>query len=500
MGWWRSLWAAIALAFLVQIPVSAKAPESQVAVSGGLIRGAERDGTLIFQAIPYAAPPTGSLRWRPPQPVIAWSDVRDATQAGPACLQNNELWNRADWLNASEDCLTMSVRTQSLSGSRPVIVWIHGGSNRAGSGSGAVESSMVRQGLVVVSFNYRLGILGFLSHRSLDREQGGSSGNYGLMDQIAALQWVRDNIARFGGDPGRVTIFGESAGSQDVSLLLAAPRAQGLFHAAIMQSGTPGFGMSYRSHDEALAIGDQLDALSDSGGDLARLRAMSPVALLNIQTQLREAAAHGNDFLFLRTTIDGQILPGPPDRLIAANAPKPVIIGTDKIEFGPGPGGTDLDSFSRFWFGSNAPAALAAYRAEEGQVDPRRGNLELRMQSDAQFHCPANRLASLLVSKGWPVWRYEFDVGPDGGWTRHAYEIGFVFDRREVGSGVQMQDYWAALALAGDPNAPTPLSTRRLRWEHMTPRKPVTFLFAEKSSGEIAGQPRAHMCGWSEAF
>lgn len=496
----RTFWLLTAAFLVTPAAGSANPIGPLVSVTGGAVRGLEKDGTLLFQAIPYAAPPVGDLRWKPPQPVIAWDNVRDSTRAGPACLQNNEHWNKSDWLRGNEDCLTVSVRTPSLSGKRPVMIWIHGGSNRAGSGFGAVESQMVNQGIVVVSLNYRLGILGFLSHRGLAREQGGSSGNYGLMDQIAALKWVRDNIASFGGDPSKVTIFGESAGSQDASLLLAAPQAQGLFGAAILQSGTPGFGMSYRSHDDALAIGDQLDALADSGGDLDRLRALSPVALFDIQSKLQDVAALGNDFLFLRTTIDGKVLPTAPDQLIAANAPKPVIIGTDKIEFGPGPGRTEMDSFSRFWFGNNAPQALASYRAEEGKVDPRRGNLELRMQSDAQFHCPANRLANLLLSKGWPTWRYEFDVGPDGGWTRHAYEVGFVFDRKAAGGGVQMQDYWAALALTGNPNGPTPLSAKRLHWDKLTLRKPVTLVFGNNETKQVDGQPRADMCGWSEAF
>lgn len=497
----RKLWLLLAMALAAPAAAqSAGAAGPQVSVTGGDIRGLEVDRALLFQAIPFAAPPLGPLRWKPPQPVVPWNGLRDATRPAPACLQNNENWNKADWLRGNEDCLTISVRTPSLAGKRPVMVWIHGGSNRAGSGFGVAESQMVKQGVVVVSLHYRLGILGYLSHRGLDKEQGGTSGNYGLMDQIAALKWVRDNIAKFGGDPSHVTIFGESAGSQDVSLLLAAPDAQGLFHAAILQSGTPGFGMSYRSHADALQIGDQLDGLAESGGDLERLRAMSPLALFDIQSKLQDPFAHGNDFLFLRTTIDGKVLPAAPDQLIAYHAPKPVIIGTDRIEFGPGPGGTELGGFARFWFGENSREALAAYRAEEGRVDARRGNLELRMQSDAQFHCPANRLANLLLAKGWPVWRYEFDVGPDGGWTRHAYEVGFVFDRKAAGGGAQMQDYWAALALAGDPNAPTDLSAKRLRWDRMKAGKQTTLVFGNDKTEQVSGQPRAAMCGWSTAF
>ena len=489
-----------ALTLAVAGPAMAQSSGPVVTVTGGDVHGRMVNGSLSFQGIPFAAPPLATLRWKAPQPVVPWTTARDGARAGPSCLQNNENWNKGDWLRGSEDCLTINVRTASLSGKRPVLVWIHGGSNRAGSGAGATESPIVDQGVVVVSFNYRLGILGFLSHRGLAKEQGGTSGNYGLMDQIAALKWVHDNIARFGGDPDQVTLFGESAGSQDVSLMLAAPAAQGLFHAAIMQSGTPGFGMRFRSHDDALKIGDQLDEISGSGGDIDTLRALSPVALFEMQSKLQDPVAKGNDFLFLRTTVDGKVLPDAPDRLIAQQTPKPVIIGTDKVEFGPGPGSAPLEAFSQFWFGDNGPAALAAYRAEQTSVDPRRGNLELRMQSDAQFHCPANRLADLLLSKGWPVWRYEFDVGDNGGLTRHAYEVSFVFGRKAAGGGAQMQDYWAALALAGDPNASTPLNAKRPRWDRLTAAKPVTLVFGNDKTVQVQGQPRSAMCGWSAAF
>lgn len=474
-----------------------------VFVTGGAVRGKAAKGGFAFQGIPFAAPPLGERRWQPPAPVTPWQGVRDATKAGPACLQNDEGWNHADWLHASEDCLTLNVRTASLSGKRPVMVWIHGGSNRAGSARGPVESQMSDKGVVIVSVQYRLGVLGFLSHRELAREQGGTSGNYGLMDQIAALRWVRTNIARFGGDPDKVTIFGESAGSQDVSLLLAAPATRGLFRAAIMESGTPGFGMPFRSLPDAFSLGDQLDGLADSGGDIEKLRALSPVALLDLQSKLRDPRAQGNDYVFLRTTVDGKVLPEAPDTLLAKARPKPVIIGTNAIEFGPAPGEVPLDAFARFWFDPEASLALGAYRTEEHEgPDPRRGNLELRMQSDAMFHCPANRLASLLAANGWPVWRYEFDVGDraQGGRTRHAFEVGYVFDDKPVGGDVSMLDYWTALAIAGDPNANTPTSKVRPAWKPLMKRQSYTLHFGEAATTLEKGLPRAPFCHWSEAF
>jgi para-nitrobenzyl esterase len=465
-------------------------------VPGGDVRGAATVDALVFRAIPYAAPPLADLRWRAPQPVQPWQGVRDATKNGPACLQNSEGWNKASWLYASEDCLTLDIKTPSLTGKRPVMVWIHGGSNRSGSSGGPADSDLTQQGVVAVGVQYRLGVLGFLSTPELSAEQGGSSGNYGLMDQIAALQWVHDNIAKFGGDPDNVTIYGESAGSQDVSLLLAAPAAQELFRKAILQSGTPGFGMPYRSLADAEKLGAEFVAGADAVGDLAKLRATSAVALLTLQQKFGEPATRDASFVFLRTTIDGKVLPEAPDALIAKNAPKPVIIGTDKVEFGPDSDAIDLDDHARYWFGADGAQALAAYRAE--RADPRRGNMAMRMQTDAEFGCPTDRLADLLASHGWPVWRYEFDVGENGGLTRHAYEIGWVFERKPLGGGVAMQDYWAALAATGDPNGKAGRSAARPEWRRWDPDHPRQMAFGQQATAMEPGKPRAAFCRFAD--
>ena len=476
--------------------------EPLVAVPGGVVQGEARADKLIFRGIPFAAAPLGDRRWKAPQAVEPWQGVRDATKPAPACLQHLEGWNRANWLQASEDCLTLDVSTPGLSGKRPVMVWIHGGSNRAGSSAGPADSDLTAQGVVTVGIQYRLGVLGFLSHPGLTAEQGGASGNYGLMDQIYALQWVRDNIARFGGDPENITIFGESAGSQDVSLMLAAPAAQGLFGKAIMQSGTPGFGLPFRTLAEAEALGSQLDGLAGADGDLDRLRSLSPVALFALEAELSEPKSHGNSFIFLRTTIDGRVIPDAPDRLIANNAPKPVIIGTNKVEFGPADDDIDdLDAFAAGWYGSQGPEALAIYRQEQGRdVDPRRGSVALRMESDAVFHCPADRLADLMASHGWPVWRYEFDASEDGELTRHAYDVGFIFDRKPVGGEIAMQDYWAALAIAGDPNAPVGLNGKRPKWQRWKVGEPRQMAFGNAASGMEPGKPRAAVCRFTSHF
>jgi para-nitrobenzyl esterase len=492
--------AVLAAALVLAAPATARQSANPiVSVPGGKVRGVTADGgDLTFRGIPFAAAPVGDLRWRPPQPVRPWQGVLEAVHTAPSCLQNLEGWNRSEWLHASEDCLTLDVRTASFTGKRPVLVWIHGGSNRSGSSGGPTESDWTQQGIVAVSLHYRLGVLGFLSLPELSAEQGGSSGNYGLMDQIAALKWVHDNIARFGGDPNNVTIAGESAGSQDVSLLLAAPAAQGLFEKAILESGTPGFGMPFRNLSDAENLGEEFATSAGAADNLTKLRALSPVALFSLQEKFGEPATQGAAFTFLRTTIDGKVLPQAPDVLIARNKPKAVIIGSNRVEYGPSNDNLDLDKFARYWFGDDGAQALALYRAERS--DPRRGNLALRMQTDAEFHCPTDRLADLMASHGWPVWRYEFDVGEDGGTTKHAYELGWVFERKTLGGGVAMQDYWAALAVAGDPNGKAGRTAARPEWLRWDPARPRQMAFGQQQTAMEAGKPRAAVCRFAENY
>lgn len=422
----------------------------RVTVPGGTVEGASaEDGALVFQGIPYAAPPLAELRWAAPQPVRAWQGVRPAKVRAPACPQNDDGWNRADAAHYSEDCLTLDIRTPGLTGKRPVMVWIHGGSNRAGSAGGMVESRITRKGVVLVAIQYRLGVLGFLAPRQA--AVNGNAGNYGLMDQIAALRWVRANIARFGGDPDQVTLFGESAGSQDVSLMLAAPDARDLFKRAILQSGTPGFGQPFRPLRDAFAIADQAERLAGGQG-LAGLRATPVKRLLEIDTKLSDPSLHTNGFLWLKTTIDGRVLPESPRRLLAKAPRKPVIIGTNRAEFGPKEGTTNITETLQRVYGPRAAEAQRLYAFGTPGRDPRLGHPALEIETDWVFRCPAITLATQLVRQGWPVWSYEFDLAPDGGLTSHAIEIPYVMDARPIGGGASLQDYWVNFALRGDPN------------------------------------------------
>ncbi|HZU52159.1 MAG TPA: carboxylesterase family protein, partial [Sphingomicrobium sp.] len=276
----------ILLLLVFSIALHEPATAQQVRIDSGEVEGKSWNGTFLFRGIPFAAPPVGDLRWRPPQRPASWKGVRRSAEQPSSCLQNDYGWNHSDFLIGSEDCLTLDVRTPSLRGKLPVLVWIHGGSNRAGGPNDIVLSDLGKS-VVLVGIRYRLGIFGFLSHPQLTAEQG-ASGNYGLMDQRAALQWVRRNIARFGGDPANVTIAGESAGSEDVGLMLVAPSARILFKRAIMESGTPGFGVPFRSLREAERIGEQAASLLGTRSNLASMRAAPAAVLLEVDRKLHD--------------------------------------------------------------------------------------------------------------------------------------------------------------------------------------------------------------------
>ena len=231
-----ALWLAAATLLPAAIP-------NIVQVDTGRVKGVASGGVTAFKGIPFAAPPVGGARWKSPQPAPAWKGVREATQFGPRCMQGN-IYNDMVFRDKgpSEDCLYLNVWTPATSAKArlPVMVWIYGGGFSAGAASEPRQDgeNLAKKGVVVVSMNYRLGVFGFFAHADLAKESGhDSSGNYGLLDQVAALQWVHRNIDGFGGDPGKVTIFGESAGSFSVSALMASPLAQGLFQRAIGESG-----------------------------------------------------------------------------------------------------------------------------------------------------------------------------------------------------------------------------------------------------------------------
>jgi para-nitrobenzyl esterase len=441
-----------------------------VKVDGGLIRGKEWNRSTLFRGIPFAAPPLGPLRWKPPQPVRPWSGVRDSLEQPASCIQPDQGWNHSDYLIQNEDCLTLDVRTPSLRGKRPVLVWIHGGSNRAGGPNDIVLSDVGNQ-VVIVGIRYRLGVFGFLSHRKLTAEQG-ASGNYGLMDQLAALRWVQRNIAKFGGDPANVTVAGESAGSEDIGLLLAQPLARPLFQKAIMESGTTGFGLGFRSLGDAERIGGELDGLLGTGGDLRKLRAIPAARLLAADAKLHDPGAPDDSFIWLHITIDGEAISANPRQLLAAAPPKPIILGSNRFEFGLGGGAAERDRLINAAFGARAKQARTFY--SRIPPDPRLGTPDEQMATDVIFRCPTTHMARIIAAKGGPVWHYEFDAGPNGGKTSHAAEIPYAFGASTFANGLSLKPYWLNFIRSGDPNG------RGLpRWPRFTPAHAAHALFSD---------------------
>jgi para-nitrobenzyl esterase len=472
---------------LLTLTVSATDVTAQVIeVNGGQVAAKSWNGSLLFRGIPFAAPPLGELRWKPPRPVIPWKGVRQNAEQPPSCIQNNQGWNYSDFVIGKEDCLTLDVRTPSLNGRLPVLVWIHGGSNRAG-GPNDIVLSDVGQQVVIVGVRYRLGIFGFLSHPGLTAQQGGS-GNYGLMDQIAALKWVHDNISKFGGDPANVTIAGESAGSQDVSLLLAAPAARGLFQKAIMESGTPGFGMPFRSLRDAERIGMQADDLLKAHGDIEKMRQASIPALLAVDLKLHDGTMESDDMMWLRTTIDGRVFPTDPRTLLEQAPNRPVILGTNKLEFGAGR--EHRDALIAKAFGPSEAAARAYYHADQPSPpdDPRLGSLDDQIGTDITFRCPAEHLAQLLSQKGASVWRYEFDAAPNGGKTSHAAEIAYAFGNSKFTNDLSLKPFWVNFITTGNPN-----SANLPQWPRFMPDRQEHVLFDAKGV-TLEGPLRPQLC------
>jgi para-nitrobenzyl esterase len=387
-----------------------------VAVSGGRIQGAPTtDGGAAWKGIPFARPPVGDLRWRAPQPVVPWKDTRETTRFSIACTQLSGGWNERFVATSGEDCLYLNVATPKwpVKDTYPVMVWIHGGSNLAGDAddAGFDARTLVHYGIVLVTINYRLGALGFLGR------------DYGLMDQIAALRWVRDNIARFGGDPHNVTVFGESAGAFDIGLLMASPMATGLFHRAIAESGAiTGFrGGPVSSATEATRV-SMLRELK---------RAPAPQLL-----QAEQAVSHG-DHTGLEASVDHWVLPESPADVFASgrSGRVPLLIGTNSLEF-------DV--------GGTPPATYGA------DTDAIYGGPGMRWSTDVQFRCPAQWEALRQAHSGEPTYQYEFwHPQPGHRFTAHASEVAFLFGEFPGDSiASQMQRYWTNFARTGDPNGP----------------------------------------------
>jgi para-nitrobenzyl esterase len=468
----RRPFAALILGLALAAP--ALADDVRLDTDQGPLLGIERDdGVRVFRAIPYALPPTGVRRWRPPAPPASWSAVRDARAFSPQCLQppypEQSVFARPD-RPQSEDCLYLNVWTPAEAGDdAPVMVWIHGGGLTRGTGATDAYDggALARKGAVVVTINYRLGPFGFLSHPGLSAESpDGVSGNQGFLDQAAALRWVQRHIAAFGGDPDRVTIFGESAGSRSVNALMVMPATEGLFHGAIGQSGG-GFAPTQAIREPVhglkpaeqwgVELGERLDAPT-----LADLRAVPAHEVL--------AAALGSG-MPLTTVVDGHTVPDQPGALFAAGRQHdvPVILGFNKDE------GTSLTAPSvrpqdpaafeasvRERFGDLADRFLDLYPTET----PERS--WLAAFRDQRFGWEMVQWADAMETVDADAWMYYFTFHPSGPWSDalrayHAGEIRYVFDNvhqspdaTEADRAVAalMSGYWTSFAADGDPNGP----------------------------------------------
>ena len=354
-----------------------------VAVDAGALAGTvdAPTGVFAFRGIPYAAPPVGDLRWRAPAPLLPWTGVRPAKGLGENCMQA-QIYSDIDPFAAgvSEDCLYLNVWTTDLNAEakRPVMVWIHGGGYTAGFGGEERHhgARLAQQGAVVVTLNYRLGVFGFLAHPALAAESPvGSSGNYAILDQVAALKWVQRNIARFGGDPSRVTIFGESAGGSSVGALIASPLAKGLFHRGIMQSGNAIGGA--RPRDAVSAEGVRFATLVGVGGSgadaAARLRAIPADSLLRA-TRPPDGKGGFTSTFSSRLVSDGWVLPQTTDSALARGTANlvPIIIGANS---GEGDAAyASARSFARLATAGGAPAYLYMFtRVGDDSVNRKRG-------------------------------------------------------------------------------------------------------------------------------
>ncbi|HEV7503113.1 MAG TPA: carboxylesterase family protein, partial [Vicinamibacteria bacterium] len=373
------------------------AEPARVTVESGVLSGVSDGAVQAFKGIPYARPPVGALRWRPPQRAESWRDPREATAFGPVCPQSGTMDNvDGGAAAASEDCLSLNVWAPARpSRPAPVMVWLHGGGNQNGAGSKRYYdgAAFARDGVVLVTINYRLGLLGFFAHPALTREAapGDPLGNYGLMDQVAALAWVRKNIQAFGGDPRNVTLFGESAGGQDIVALLTAPAASGLFDKAIVESA--GFWVNLPSLAEAEASGVRTaSALAATGAVTAdRLRAVPAEDVAKIDPD-RETLI-----------VDGRFLPQKIQQAFASGkaARVPLVIGTNSDEGSLVGGGRPAELLADF-----KPEELAKVRAAygEGRDDTSLARLLFR---DLYFTAPARWIARRASAEA-PTFFYRF--------------------------------------------------------------------------------------------
>ncbi len=455
-------WAGIALALTASPPAQAQAQDKTiVATDSGKVSGTRSGDIMAYKGIPYAAPPVGEGRWRAPAPVRAWLGLRPATDYGADCEHSRRDWE-ADRAAApmSEDCLFLNVwaPAKPVKGGAPVLFWIHGGSFTAGSGAQRAYdgTKLAARGAVVVTFNYRLGRFGFFAHPALTPEAGtAATGNWGLMDQLAALRWVQRNIRAFGGDPKNVTIFGESAGGGSVNQMMVMPAAQGLFHKAIAQSGGGRDEGVKLADAEAKGVAFAREA-GVAGDDAAALRAIPVDKVRGKMTLLNSEAA-----TYSGPMIDGRLVQGRADVAFVEGrqAKLPYMAGANSYEIGFVP--EAFRSAFTMTLGAQLGAAQAEVKAAYGAAEAYERNLA----GDVIFAEPARFLAGLAAPN--TSYLYHFDYVPsakratDKG-APHGVDVYYVFGNLEdLGVALTdedramaklMGDYWVSFARSGNPD------------------------------------------------
>ena len=467
------------VAFLILLWLSTAMHAVEIETTEGVLRGAAVDEELsVFRGVPFAAPPVGDLRWRPPVRHPDWTGTRDALTPGTACWQERTpedwVYSRGLDLEVSEDCLYLNVWSPNdTSEARAVMVWFHGGGNTTGHGSSHIfdGANLARLGVVVVTANYRMGPFGFFAHPDLVGEsEHASAGNYGLLDQIEVLEWVKRNIAAFGGDPDRVTIFGQSAGAFDVCALMASKLATGLMHGVIAQSGT-----CLGVRDTLAEANNAATAITDVGIDALRARSSDEIGAL--------FAAYSSSII-----VDGWVLEDRPTDLFASGDfnQVPLMLGALADEMKglspetPEMSMEDFDGQLARIFGAQAPDARAAY-SEALAVST--ADATQAIGGDRFFLAPARQMARMTRDQGVGTYLYHFDqdvpvfrlylhdrplfdgkTAPRSHGAYHSGELAYVFSNLAlVGAGWNHSDraigramsrYWTTFAKTGDPNTP----------------------------------------------
>ena len=479
----------------------------------GNVRGSRTEGVWSFLGIPYAKPPCGRLRFRPPEPVEPWPDVRDATNFGPIAPQPNSgpgSYLPGDLMEQSEDCLSLNVWTPSMSETLlPVMVFIHGGAYLMGSGSQVAYRGehLARRGVVVVTINYRLGVLGFLAHPVLYDEKSGGFGNWGLLDQIAALSWVKENIAAFGGDPQNVTAFGESAGAMSLCELLGTPSAHGLFHRVIIESGSPFATFA----DASIVVAERFGSCLGLNELTRQSLEDVPVASLLAAQVIVSDAIDGGIGLPFRPVVDGGLLKRHPADEIADGCAKDVdlLIGTNRDEFKffstITPELSRIDDVGLYAFverylrasgiGESEIDAVGLVRNYRTWRSERRESTASRDLLDAivgdwLFRIPAMRMTEAFIEHHPNTYVYLFDwESPFAGGVLgacHVLELPFVFgtlrnpiigyfsgsDPRAYELSDSVAGAWVAFATGGDPS-----HEKIGTWPRYSPERRATFRF-----------------------